>query len=182
MNGFTPRVETRANCYNLTKLKKEVIVQYILDIDNRGFPPKIKGVEDMANYILESRNAKKIGKLWAHRFVKRYIILEIYFSRVYDFQRALCEDPKLIEEWFKLVSNMQAKYSILDYDFYNFDETGFMMGIIYPEMVATAIIYGNGEGETIPLFLMIQGQVHLSNWYTETDFPADWVIKPISNR
>ncbi|EDO02505.1 hypothetical protein SS1G_04981 [Sclerotinia sclerotiorum 1980 UF-70] len=47
---------------------------------------------------------------------------------------------------------------------------------------ATAIIYGNEEGETIPPFLMVQGQVYLSNWYTETDFPADWAIKPTSNR
>ena len=201
MNGFTPRVETRANCHNLTQLEEEVIIQYILDIDSRGFPPKLRMVEDMANHILESRGAKRVGKLWTHRFVKRRIELKTRFSRVYDFQRALCEDPKLIEKWFRLVSNMRAKYGILDCDFYNFDETGFMMGIICPGMVvtsaerngrskaiqpgnrewATAIICGNGEGETIPPFLVVQGQVHLSNWYTETDFPADWAIKPTSN-
>jgi hypothetical protein len=32
---------------------------------------------------------------------------------------------------------MRAKYGILDYDFYNFDETGFMMGIICPTIVVT---------------------------------------------
>ncbi|EDN99223.1 hypothetical protein SS1G_14083 [Sclerotinia sclerotiorum 1980 UF-70] len=88
---------------------------------------------------------------------------------------------------------MQVKYSIVDSDFYNFDETGFMMSIICPGMVvtsaernsrskaiqsgnrewATAIIYSNKESETIPPFLVVQEQVHLSNWYTETDFPAD---------
>ncbi|APA14283.1 hypothetical protein sscle_12g090530 [Sclerotinia sclerotiorum 1980 UF-70] len=201
MDGLTPCTETRANCYKITQLEEKVIVEYILDMDRRGFPPKIKGVEDMANYILESRNAKKVGKLWAHRFVKRHTELKTRFSRVYDFQRALCEDPKLLEEWFRLVSNMRAKYGILDCDFYNFDETGFMMGIISAAMVvtdaerrgrgkavqpgnrewATAIICGNGEGETIPPFLVVQGQIHLSNWYTETDFPADWAIKPTSN-
>ncbi|KAJ8070734.1 hypothetical protein OCU04_001104 [Sclerotinia nivalis] len=201
MDGSTSRTETRANCHNITELEEEVIVQYILDINNRGFPPKLKGVEDMTNYILESRGAKKVGKLWAHRFVKRHTELKTRFSRVYDFQRALCEDPKLIGEWFRLVSNMRAKYGILDCDFYNFDETGFMMGIICPGMVvtsaersgrskaiqpgnrewATAIVCGNGEGETIPPFLIVQGQVHLSNWYTETDLPADWAIKPTPN-
>ncbi|RAL60500.1 hypothetical protein DID88_000275 [Monilinia fructigena] len=170
-------------------------------MDLRGFPPKFKNVEDMANCILESKGAKRVGKLWAYRFVKRRIELKTRFSRVYDFQRALCEDPKLIEEWFRLVANMRAKYGILDGDFYNFDETGFMMGIICAAMVvtsaercgrsksiqpgnrewATAIICGNGEGETIPPFLVVQGQVHLSNWYTETDLPAEWAIKPTSN-
>ena len=32
---------------------------------------------------------------------------------------------------------MRAKYSIQDADFYNFDETGFMMGIICSNMVVT---------------------------------------------
>ncbi|EDN94391.1 hypothetical protein SS1G_10264 [Sclerotinia sclerotiorum 1980 UF-70] len=176
-------METRANNLNLTEKEEEVLIQYIIDMDERGFASKLSGVEDMANYILESRGAKRVGKLWAHRFVKRCTKLKMRFSRVYDFQRALYEDPKLIEEWFGLVSNMRAKYGIQDCDFYNFDETGFMMGIICPGMVvtsserngrnkaiqpgnrewATAIICGNGEGETIPPFLIVQGQVHLSN-------------------
>jgi hypothetical protein len=39
-------------------------------MDTRGFAPRLAGVEDMANYILESRGAKLVGKLWAHRFVQ----------------------------------------------------------------------------------------------------------------
>jgi RecB family endonuclease NucS len=59
------------------------------------------------------------------------------FNRVYDFQRALYEDPKLISAWFQLVQNMRAKYGVVDGDFYNFDETSFIMGIITPRMVVT---------------------------------------------
>ncbi len=32
---------------------------------------------------------------------------------------------------------MQVKYSILNYDFYNFDKTSFIMGIIRPRIVVT---------------------------------------------
>jgi hypothetical protein len=32
---------------------------------------------------------------------------------------------------------MRAKYGILDYDFYNFDETGFMIGVICPGIFVT---------------------------------------------
>jgi hypothetical protein len=49
----------------------------------------------------------------------------------------LCKDPKLISAWFQLVQNIQAKYNIIDSDFYNFDETGFMIGQIIPRMVVT---------------------------------------------
>ncbi len=33
--------------------------------------------------------------------------------------------------------NIKAKYSIVDDDIYNFDETGFMIGIIFAGMVVT---------------------------------------------
>jgi hypothetical protein len=35
------------------------------------------------------------------------------------------------------VYNTKAKYGIFDEDTYNFDETGFMMGVITPTMVVT---------------------------------------------
>jgi hypothetical protein len=101
----------------------------------------------------------------------------MHLNRAYDFQRAICEDPELISAWFKLVHNMRAKYGILDCDFYNFDETGFMMGVICASMVvtradrrgrgkavqpgnrewATAIECINGEGWCLPPFLIVQG-------------------------
>jgi hypothetical protein len=70
---------------------------------------------------------------------------------------------------------MRAKYSIIDSDFYNFDETSFLIGLVTPRIVITradrrgrakgiqlgnrewaiAIIYINGEGRDVPLFLAI---------------------------
>lgn len=96
---------------------------------------------------------------------------------------------------------MRAKHGVLDCDFYNFDETGFMMGVICASMVvtradrrgrgksiqlgnrewATAIECVNTEGWCLPPFLIIQGAYHLANWYTEGGLPEDWVIKPTSN-
>ena len=68
------------------------------------------------------------------------------FNHTYDFQRAICEDVELISAWFKLMHNMRAKYGILNYDFYNFDETGFIMGVIYASIVVThADRYGRGK-------------------------------------
>jgi hypothetical protein len=97
--------------------------------------------------------------------------------------------------------NMREKYGVLDCDFYNFDETGFMMGVICPAMVvtrtdrrgrgkavqpgnrewATAIACISSEGWNVPPFLVVQGKNHLTNWYTEADLPNDWVIKPTIN-
>jgi len=202
MNGHLPLPERRPANLNLSKLEEEVIIQKILDLDSRGFAPRLAGVEDMANFILESRGGTRVGTRWAQRFVARRPELKTRFNRVYDFQRALCEDPKLIGAWFRLVENMRAKYGVLDCDFYNFDETGFMMGMICPVMVITradrrgrgkavqpgnrewaiVIAYINSEGWSAPPFLVVQGKNHLSNWYTDGGLPPDWVIKLTSNR
>ena len=61
--GRTPRSETRPNCHKLSELEEQVIVQYVLDLDSRGFAPRLVGVEDIANYILESRGGRRVGKL-----------------------------------------------------------------------------------------------------------------------
>ena len=74
---------------------------------------------------------------WAANFVKRRPELRTRFTRKYDYQRAQCEDPDAIHAWFELVKKTKAHYGIVDDDVYNFDETGFMMGIIATAMVVT---------------------------------------------
>jgi hypothetical protein len=63
---------------------------------------------------------------------------------------------------------MRTKYGILNYDFYNFDETGFMMGMIRPGMVVTcsdqvgkpkAIQPGNREWATAICSIASDGYV-----------------------
>jgi hypothetical protein len=38
-----------------------MIVRYILDIDTRGFAPRPASIENITNYILESRGGEYIG-------------------------------------------------------------------------------------------------------------------------
>jgi hypothetical protein len=49
----------------------------------------------------------------------------------------LNEDPRVITPWFKLVANTKAKYGISDDDMYNFNKTGFIMGVIQGYIVFT---------------------------------------------
>jgi hypothetical protein len=46
---------------------------------------------------------------------------------------------------------------------------------------ATAIACINAEGYDIPPFLVVQGTVHLANWYTEGGLPHNWVVKPTNS-
>ncbi len=201
LNGVTARRDTLPNLRKLTNLEESTIVEYILDLDSRSFPPRLCGVEDMANRLLADRDAQPVGPRWASNFVKRHKELCTRFTRRYDYQRALCEDPKLIQPWFELVRDTVAKYGILEEDIHNFDETGFMMGMISSTMVVTSSDrYGkptlaqpgdrewvsviqsiNSRGEAIPPFIIVAGQYHLSNWYEDSALPMDWVISTTRN-
>src|SRR5437764_3019485 len=65
MKGAKPKTESRPKTQLLNELEEKVLVQHILDLDDRGFSPQLKGIEDMANYILASRRKQHVGKLWA---------------------------------------------------------------------------------------------------------------------
>jgi hypothetical protein len=47
------------------------------------------------------------------------------------------EGPAIAEAWFRMVRATMDQYAILDDDTYNFDETGFQMGVISTEIVTT---------------------------------------------
>ena len=124
--GKPARRDCQPNSKKLTPQEEEVIVSYILDLDQRGFAPTYAAVRDIANKLLLARGGSLVGR----DFVKRTDSLTTRFNRAYDSQRALCEDPVLIRNWFELVEQTKAKYGILDEDVHNFDEAGFMMGKI----------------------------------------------------
>ena len=190
------RCNISANSRKLTDLEESTIVEHILDLDSKGFPPRLSGVEDMANRLLTTRDAGRVGVNWARTFVKRHPELTTRFNRKYDYQRALCEDPEVIGRWFTLVQNTIAKYGIQEADIYNFDETGFQMGVISTTMVVTSserhgkakakqpgnrewvtVIQGvNARGWAIPPYIIVKGQYHLLSWYQNNQLPMDWVI------
>ncbi|KAJ3453776.1 hypothetical protein MRS44_018408 [Fusarium solani] len=136
-NGIQSRRDTIPNSRKLSDLEEQIVVQFILDLDSRGFPPRLRGVEEMANRLLADRHASPVGKRWASNFVRRHLELKTRFFRKYDYQRAKCEDPTIIRDWFRLVENTIAKYDITLADIYNFDETGFMTGLIASGRVVT---------------------------------------------
>ena len=91
---------------------------------------------------------------------------------------------------------MKAEYGIVDKDMYNFDETGFQMGVISSGMVVTgserrgrplaqqpgnrewvtSIMAINAMGRSIPPFIIFGGKYHQSSWYEEQSIPRDWVF------
>ncbi|PHH54914.1 hypothetical protein CFIMG_007618RA00001 [Ceratocystis fimbriata CBS 114723] len=168
-NGIQSRHDWIPKSRKLSDLEEETIVKFIIDLDSRGFPPRLRGVEEMANKLLADRNASPVGKRWASNFVKRQPDLKTRFNRRYDYQRAKCEDPTIIRDWFRLVEDTIAKYGITLVDIYNFDETGFMMGLIASGMVVT-----DPESVISKLDVRLQTPTPVEE---EASLPDPWVPK-----
>jgi hypothetical protein len=110
--GKPSRADTIPNSRNLTKPEEDVIIEHVLDLIERGFPPRLADIADMANSLRAERNLGQVGINWPSTFVKRRPELKMKFNRKYDYKRALCEDPDDIRAWFELVANTKAKYGI----------------------------------------------------------------------
>jgi hypothetical protein len=157
----------------------------------------------MANILLAARGTTPpltVGVNWVSTFVKRRDELRSRFSKRYDYQRALNEDPKAIKEWFLMVQRAIEENGIQPEDIYNFDETGFAMGLISSQKVVTRAEYygrrsilqpGNREwvtaieticadGYSLPPCIIFKGQVYIAGWF-ESNLPGDWRIEVSNN-
>ena len=83
--GRPARRDIPANSRILTDLEEKTIVQYVIELCTRAFPPRLCGVEDMANQLRRVRDAPPVGKRWAYNFVKRQPELRTCYTRRYDY-------------------------------------------------------------------------------------------------
>jgi hypothetical protein len=195
LSGRTTRSTTRANSQKLTSYEEESLQKWILSMDSRGAAPRPSTVREMADLLLAARGSTPpllVGQNWVTNFVKRHPTLSCRFSKRYNYERAKCEDPKIISEWFSLVQKTILTYGIDPDDIYNFDETGFAMGLIATAKVitrrefygrrsllqpgnrtwVTAIECINASGWALPPCVIFKGKNYIESWFDS--LPDDW--------
>jgi hypothetical protein len=84
------------NGYKLTLSEEHTIIQYILDLDTRGFALRLSEVADIADKLLTTRGQETVRKNWTERFISRSDELKMAFNRAKDRQRILQEDPEVV--------------------------------------------------------------------------------------
>ncbi|KAI9038375.1 uncharacterized protein KD926_010911 [Aspergillus affinis] len=157
----------------------------------------------MASILIRKRSQDAtafVGEKWVYNFISRHDSLKSRFSRQISYKRAKCEDPKVIQAWFQRVQAAIAMYGIADEDIYNFDETGFAMGLAATAKVVTRsscegrpflIQPGNREwitsiecinaaGWVLPAYLVVKAKTYTQAWF-EGNTPSSWRINISSN-
>ncbi|KAJ5737298.1 uncharacterized protein N7483_002423 [Penicillium malachiteum] len=136
----------------------------------------------MANILLAARGSHPpptVGKNWPSTFINRH--------------------PKSIQAWFTTVQQVIDKNGIQPEDIYNFDETGFAMGLISAQKVVTrqecygrrSILQpGNREwvtaieaicadGYSLPPCVIFKEKVAIASWFD--NLPKDWRFEISAN-
>jgi hypothetical protein len=201
--GMTSRVDKRWHLYKLTQCEEDSLVEWVLSMDSRGAAPRPSTIREMANILLAARGQTPpptVGVNWISTFVKRREELQSRYSRRYNYQRAQNEDPRSLRVWFESVRRVVEENGILAEDIYNFDETGFAMGLISAQKVVTRAEYysrrsilqpGNREwvtaieaicadGYSLPPCVIFAGKVYIAGWF-ESNLPSDWRIEVSNN-
>ncbi|EED16243.1 conserved hypothetical protein [Talaromyces stipitatus ATCC 10500] len=131
----------------------------------------------------------------------REMEIESTISQKYNYERAKFEDPNIIQEYFDRVQEVIAEHGILQEDIYNFDETGFAMGLCAAAKVitgsdryarpnllppcnrewATAIEAVDSIGWILPSYTIFKAKKYTRLGWFE-DVPDDWRINISDNR
>ncbi|KAL6167411.1 hypothetical protein ACJQWK_06842 [Exserohilum turcicum] len=168
LRGTKPRSETASVNRKLSAVEEQSLVQWIIELDRRGFPPHIIDVRRMADALLAARGQdpppQPIGRCWVSRFIQSQPELQTKWTRRFHSQRASCEDPIAITAWFKLVEETR--------------QTAVAIQLGNRKWVTT-IECVNASGWCLPPFVILSGKVHQSSWYH--NLPPDWTIGTSDN-
>jgi DDE superfamily endonuclease/Tc5 transposase DNA-binding domain len=203
LHGATPREESRPQNSLLLLVEEEQLIQWILAMEQRGFPTYLIDVKRMAENLILHRGTSgfipKIGINWVYRFTGRHPAIKKYRTRNKDYRRARQERLSVIQPWFQLIQDTKEKYGIIDADTYNFDETGFAQGVITGSATkavgssdnttritisqpgdrtwTTAIECACAQGWILPPFIILPGKDHLLKWYKGIVMPIGTIIE-----
>jgi DDE superfamily endonuclease/Tc5 transposase DNA-binding domain/helix-turn-helix, Psq domain len=185
----------------LTITEEATLVQWCITYDKRGAPIRLETLRQMAQ-ILRSERIKdaRISKNWVQSFLKRHRELATRLTRRFHYQRAQCEDPRIINEWFDRIRATIEEYGIEEDDVWNFDESGYALGLIGTAKVVTrrdrkgrppllqpgnrewvsTIETANARGLSLPPLIIFAAKTFRSTWFSQ-ELPAGFAFTVSDN-
>ena len=116
MNSIKQCLITDHTKCKLTKTEKSTLLQWILSINKHSAFLKSIIVQDMINILLINYDTLKLSSTveinWVNKIIQQHNILKTQFSQKYNYKKALYENSKIIQKWFKLIQQTIEKQRI----------------------------------------------------------------------
>lgn len=193
-NGGRSRAEANAAKSLLTDGEAEIVIGYIAELGNRGFPLSHRRLREHVNAILRARiglSFQGVGKQWTHRFVEKHSgQIKMSWSSTLDTKRGRAVNENTIAAWFGLLKGTKDEFDIEKECTYGTDEIGVnssegrkerVMGSRKPgpqyqqrdgiRENITVIVTVCADGTTTPPAVIYKGQGYQVKW--KQDNPAN---------
>ncbi|EKV14739.1 Transposon, putative [Penicillium digitatum Pd1] len=131
------------NGRKLNPEQEQALCDYIDYFDTVGASINRRQIAIAADSILENDHtdpttpAPQIGAHWLPRFLKRHPEYYVRRRRALDIERATALDKSVVERWFEDYKQVITEHGICQQDIYNFDETGFQIGVGRDQFIIT---------------------------------------------
>jgi hypothetical protein len=176
-----------ASKQKLSVAEERVLVDFIKDSADHGFPLTHRAIKSYANAALQSRlgaELKPVGKQWIFRFLDRHHEeIQTHWSKPLDMQRAKCLNPEAVKSWFDLAKKYIVDLGIPPENIYGMDESGFPPANQGPERVVgqrgtktqhkqggadrenvTALVTICADGTTLTPMIIYKGANFMTKW------------------
>ncbi|KAG0153305.1 hypothetical protein PDIDSM_5155 [Penicillium digitatum] len=131
------------NGRKLNPEQEQALCDYMDYFDTVGVSINRRQIAIAADSILENDHTDpttptpQIGAHWLPRFLKRHPEYYVRRRRSLDIERATALDKSVVERWFKDYKQVITEFGICQQDIYNFDETGFQIGVGRDQFIIT---------------------------------------------
>ena len=198
-HGRPSRFDRSGGHFKLNDRQNFVLREFVRFLDQLGVSARVAHVVRCVNTILHADHADPslppptVTNRWAKAWIKRQDDIFIRRQRHLDLNRALAHDINGIQKWFDGFIKIVSDYGIDSADIWNFDETGFRIGIGKDQWIITyepnrrhfmaapdnresmtVIESVNAIGDVIAPMLVIEGSQFLARYFT--DLPDRYCI------
>jgi hypothetical protein len=186
-NNMRSTQDAHEDQQKLTAAEEAVVVDFLEQSADRGFPQSRHNITQYANLIRNNRlgeDCEKIGDTWVGRFLQRhYDKLQMHWSKPLDTQRAQSMNPEAKKRWFELLKEFVVNVGIRPETLYGMDETGCPPSDQGTERVCgsrgtktqhkqggadrenvTAIVTICADGTTLRPTIIFKGQNFMTKW------------------
>lgn len=128
--GWQTRSEANAAKCLLKPSEIQVVIDFVVECGNRGFPLSHKRLKEHVDKILQARLGVNflvggVGKKWTHRFVENYLErLKATWATPLESKRGRAVNKHTVNAWFDLYDNISTKYQVKPENTYGTDEFG----------------------------------------------------------
>ena len=192
--GGRSRNAYAATCQLLTVPQADILVKFIIEMGEKGFPLTYKKISEYALAIIRAngRKDKSIGIHWAQWFVQRYATqIGAKTCTLLDKTRMKALNSTNVSAHFTLLSETMQKYEIVAHNLYNCDETGCLLNVPFHHKVVvsakskhtksvqnaskehiTVLEFICANGSTLPPVVIFPGELLRSNWLQKNPLEA----------